>query len=184
MKANANKLAYVGSKPKINNSERDSDTWFTPEKYTKMVREVLGEIDLDPFSSAAGNKYIQANRYITVEQDALEQVWFENKGSVFMNPPYGRGLVNRAVTTFIRYWKEKNITESIVLVNNATETLWFQSALKASSAICLPSGRIAFENNDGKHVSSNTRGQVFLYFGENRAHFKDVFNRIGVCLFS
>ncbi|MGB5445461.1 MAG: DNA N-6-adenine-methyltransferase [Psychromonas sp.] len=184
MKANANKLAYIGSKPGINNSDRDSDIWFTPEKYTKMVREVLGGIDLDPFSSAVGNQYVQANRYITVEEDAFEQVWFENKGSVFMNPPYARGLVNRAISAFISYWKAHHITEAIILVNNATETQWFQNALKSSSAICLPSRRIAFENNDGKHVSSNTRGQVFLYFGDNSAHFKDVFNRIGVCLFA
>ncbi len=182
MKANVNNLAYIGSKPGVSAPERDSDAWFTPKKYTEMVREVLGEIDLDPFSSEVGNNYVQATRYITVEEDAFEQFWFEDKGSVFMNPPYGRGLVNRAIAAFINYWKEQNITEAIVLVNNATETQWFQTALKESAAICLPSGRIAFENNDGKNVSGNTRGQVFLYFGSNKSHFIDVFNRIGVCL--
>ena len=147
-----------------------------------MVREVLAVIDLDPFSSDFGNTYVEAHRYINVEQDAFITEWFENKGSVFMNPPYGRGLVNRAIAAFIGYWKEQKITEAIVLVNNATETQWFQTALKESAAICLPSSRIAFENNDGKNVSGNTRGQVFLYFGSNKSHFIDVFNRIGVCL--
>jgi len=184
MKANVNNLAYIGSKPGRNDSVRDSDAWFTPKKYTEMVREVLGIIDLDPFSSAAGNTYVQANRYINAEQDAFKICWFESRGSVFMNPPYGRGLINRAITLFINHLQDFKITEAIILVNNATETQWFQAALKESTAICLPNSRIAFENNDGKNVSGNTRGQVFLYFGDNKSRFREVFNNIGVCLAS
>ena len=182
MKANVNNLAYIGSKPGKNDPQRDSDSWFTPKKYTEMVREVLGTIDLDPFSSEFGNTYVEASRYITEEQDAFEIDWFETQGSVFMNPPYGRGLVSRAINSFIAHWKGKQITEAIVLVNNATETQWFQTVLKESTAICLPSSRIAFENNDGKNVSGNTRGQVFLYFGQNTSHFREVFSKIGICL--
>ncbi|MEI6895931.1 MAG: DNA N-6-adenine-methyltransferase [Psychromonas sp.] len=183
MKANVNNLAYIGSKPGAGNSERDSDAWFTPKIYTKMVKDVLGLIELDPFSSDFGNSYVEAKRYINIEQDAFEAPWFDNEaGSVFMNPPYGRGLVNKAVDIFIENWVKGNITEAIVLVNNATETKWFHALLKESASICLPVGRIAFENNDGKNVSGNTRGQVFLYFGDNKSHFSAVFNKIGISL--
>lgn len=185
MKANVNNLAYIGSKPGASDAERDSDAWFTPKKYTQMVRDVLGLIELDPFSSDFGNTYVEARRHINAEQDAFKTPWFDDKsGSVFMNPPYGRGLVNRAVDVFIENWVKGNITEAIVLVNNATETRWFHTLLKESSAICLPSGRIAFENNDGKNVSGNTRGQVFLYFGSNISRFSVIFNNIGISLTS
>ncbi|WP_298940687.1 DNA N-6-adenine-methyltransferase [uncultured Psychromonas sp.] len=184
MKANVNNLGYIGSKPGSGDPGRDSDSWFTPKKYTKMVRDVLGRIDLDPFSSEFGNTYVEAEKYFTVEQDAFSTPWFEEniKGSVFMNPPYGRGIVNQAADFFVDNVKKGYITEGVVLVNNATETKWFHTLLQESSSICLPSGRIAFENNDGKNVSGNTRGQVFLYFGSERIKFAEVFKEIGVIL--
>jgi ParB family chromosome partitioning protein len=139
----------------------------------------MGRIDLDPFSSDAANERARARRYFTVEDDAFKQTWFEEQGRVFMNPPYTRKLVDSAIALFLEHLARDEITQGIVLVNNATETRWFQSLARKCSAACFPDRRIAFENVDGKHVSGNTRGQVFFYFGHRIERFREVFGRIG-----
>lgn len=182
-KADREKLAYIGAKPGLlKDPNRDSDAWFTPSIYTEMAREVMGEIDLDPFSSAAANKHVRAKRYFDPAADAFQQTWFPDQGRVFMNPPYGRQLIDAAVDIFLANWSSESVSQAIVLVNNATETRWFQSLLRTSAGLCFPDRRIAFENDDGKHVSGNTRGQAFFYFGHKVQRFKDVFARIGVVL--
>lgn len=183
MKADINKLAYIGSKPKSGKSiKRDSDSWFTPTIYTELAREVMGGIDLDPFSSASANKHVKAKRFFDKKKDAFEQKWFKTHGCVFMNPPYGRTIIDKSVDIFLANIATEAISQGIVLVNNATETRWFQSLLRSSSSLCLPDRRIAFENDDGKHMSGNTRGQVFFYFGRNIKKFNKVFSSIGIIL--
>lgn len=182
-KADINKLAYIGAKPKASTeAPRDSSSWFTPSLYTELAKEVMGEIDLDPFSSEEANKHVKAKRFFTIKDDAFKQEWFQDQGRVFMNPPYTRQVIDAAAEIFLSHWMQEKITQGIVLVNNATETRWFQALLKESAAICMPDRRIAFENFDGKHVSGNTRGQVFLYFGHKPERFSEVFARVGCVL--
>lgn len=182
-KADSKKLGYIGAVPLSGElSIRDSDSWFTPKKYIELVNQSIGSIDLDPFSSVQANEIIGAKRFFDEHTDAFKQTWFDNTGTVFMNPPYSRQLINAAVDLFIQNWQQGAISQGVVLVNNATETKWFQQLLSQSSAICLVSKRIAFENRDGKHVSGNTRGQVFLYFGGRVACFKKTFASVGVVL--
>lgn len=182
-KADRDKLAYIGAKPGAPpDSGRDSDAWFTPSIYVEMAREVMGEIDLDPFSSSAANKHVRAKRYFDLEADAFKQIWFEDQGRVFMNPPYGRKLIDAAVDLFLAKWANESISQGVILVNNATETRWFQSLLRTSNALCFLDRRIAFGNDDGKHVSGNTRGQAFFYYGHKHKRFEEVFSRVGIVL--
>jgi hypothetical protein len=183
MKADREKLAYIGAKPGVSRIVgRDSNSWYTPSIYTDMAREVMGEIDLDPFSSVTGNKHVGAKRFFDNLADAYKQKWFQEQGRVFMNPPYSRKLVDAAVDLFLANWANESLSQGIVLVNNATETRWFQSLFRESSAVCFPDRRIAFENDDGKQISANTRGQAFFYFGHKAQRFHEVFCRIGVVL--
>nr|WP_136251422.1 DNA N-6-adenine-methyltransferase [Ningiella ruwaisensis] len=186
-KADSRKLGYIGAVPMQNGQHdsaftRDSDAWFTPKKYINLVKRVIGDIELDPFSSAQANEVVGALRFFDESSDAFKQKWFETPGTVFMNPPYSRQLINASIACFIQHLKAGEISEAIVLVNNATETKWFQHLLDESAALCLVSKRIAFENRDGKHVSGNTRGQAFLYFGSNVRAFKRVFKTEGAVL--
>lgn len=181
-KVHKSKLAYIGSTPGKSEPSRESDAWFTPSLYVELAKEVLGEIDLDPFSSAAANQRIKAKRYFSVENDAFDNEWFEEQGRVFMNPPYTRNIIDASIDAFLSNLTQEKITQAIVLVNNATETKWFQALLKECSALCLPDRRIAFENIDGKNVSGNTRGQVFFYFGHKTTRFREVFKKVGTIL--
>jgi phage N-6-adenine-methyltransferase len=184
MKADVNKLAYIGRKPASGILKRDSDSWFTPELYTDLVRKVLGGIDLDPFSSISANEHVKAARFFDINMDAFKQIWFKKSGTVFMNPPYSKKLIGKAVNTFIFNLENNSISQAVVLVNNATETKWFQTLSVQASALCLVHKRIHFENVDGKNISGNTRGQIFLYYGSDKLVFTNIFNEIGSIVYT
>ena len=178
-KASKAKLGYVGSVP----GSRDSNAWYTPAKYLDSVRKVLGGIDLDPFSSADANKVVNAKAFYTESDNALTKSWRGGKASkrrVWMNPPYSGKLCSQSVAKFLEEYCLGSFTEGIFVVNNATETKWFQEALKQASAICFTGHRISFWNSDGKALSGNTRGQAFFYFGANPKTFLNEFSKYGV----
>ncbi len=174
--ANVKNMAYIGSKP---GEQRDSDSWYTPEKYVEAARLVLGEISLDPLSSKEANKIIKAKKFYSLEDDAFKLDWCCK--TLWMNPPYGRNLIDKSISKFL-FEHEKQKFDAIVITNNATETSWFQSLLRKSKAICLVKGRIEFISPDEKRLSGNTRGQIFFYFGKNYRAFKKMFGGFGeVC---
>ncbi len=182
-KANASRLGYVGRSP-VAESKRDSDSWYTPPMYIDSVISVLGRIDLDPFSSAVANEIIGASYFFSEEISAFEHSWKVKKRGgtkVFMNPPYSAGLCARAVNRFIDQYQEINF-EGIVLVNNATDTKWFNNLVCKCNAICFTDHRISFWNADHKSVSGNTRGQAFFYFGTNVEKFRKRFVSHGFVL--
>lgn len=170
------RLAYVGRQP----GSRDSDSWFTPARYCDAVRQALGgTIDLDPFSSELANRTVQSRLILTEADDALSCDWPRVR-TAFMNPPYSAGLCSRAIGRFLEQYRAGTFEAGIVLVNNATETTWFQPLARASSALCFPDHRIQFESIDGKRSSKNTRGQCFAYLGPDPGQFAAVFTELGV----
>jgi hypothetical protein len=100
-----------------------------------------------------------------------------------MNPPYSGAACRNAVNLFIDEFAAGTFTAGVFLVNNATETSWFQRAMSTASAICFTSHRISFWNADGKAQSGNTRGQAFFYFGNNPAQFESAFSAHGTVVF-
>jgi len=179
--ANAKKLGYVGRTP--GQKTRDSDSWFTPPEYIASVKEVMGNIDLDPFSSTEANKIIKAGCYLTEDSNALITPWNVKKNTrVFMNPPYSSGLIHKAIQRFLSEYEAGHFQEGIVLVNNATDTRWFRMMVPHAEAVCFTDHRISFWNSDGKRVSGNTRGQCFFYFGKNHLKFAEIFSKHGFIL--
>jgi len=138
------------------------------------VRQALGgAIALDPFSSPEANRTVQALQILTAADDALSCDWPRVR-SAFMNPPYSAGLCGKAIARFVQEFRNGTFEAGIVLVNNATETRWFQQIARAASALCFTDHRIQFESLDGKRSSNNTRGQCFLYLGPNPEPFARV----------
>jgi hypothetical protein len=59
---------------------------YTPAYIVEAARATLGNIDLDPFSDAFGNRIVRAARYFGGDPDGFQTSW---TGRVFCNPPGG-----------------------------------------------------------------------------------------------
>jgi len=149
-----------------------SNEWYTPSEYLDAVREVMGNIDLDPASCYEANKTVGALRYYTEEDDGLSQPWY---GRVFLNPPYGKLTSEFATKLYEEF--DSTVSEAIMLVNSrATDADWFQPCFEG--VICFTDHRIDFDAPSEK-VSSSTHGSCFVYFGPNERRFAEVFSRFG-----
>ena len=161
--SNPRQLAYTGSLRR--QGDESADYWFTPRPFVDACRDVLGGIDLDPFSCWQANEaVVHAKRFFSREDNAFRQEW--RAATVFMNPPYSRGTCAKAVGKFLAEFEARRFRRGIVLVNNMTDTRWFRELLDASVAVCLLTGRLSFVTLDGKRVSGNTRGQCSFLFSQ------------------
>jgi phage N-6-adenine-methyltransferase len=146
--------------------------WYMPDEYLEAARQVLGRIELDPASSDAAQAKVRAERYYTREIDGLQQEW---RGSVWLNPPYERALIDEFVHQMVEKVDARRVLSAIMLTHNYTDTAWFHAAAHACSALCFTRGRIRFYDADGE-VASPTQGQAFFYFGADAAKFVEVFS--------
>lgn len=156
-----------------------NNEWYTPPEYIEAARTVMGGIDLDPASSPKANETVQAPVFYTAEDDGLEKPW---TGRVWLNPPYSGDLVGRFADKTIEAVTSGSVPQAVVLVNNATETGWFQKLAEHATALAFPKGRIRYLDSDGRPRQSPLQGQAFLYFGPHREHFEAVFSAFGVTL--
>ena len=163
------KIAYVSH----NSGENE---WYTPAAYIEAARAVMGGIDTDPASCAQANATVKADKYYDSKADGLTKKWH---GRVFMNPPYAQPLIANFARAVAAKFSNKEITEAIVLVNNATETEWFNEMIKHASAICFPNGRIRFVNKEGKPGGAPLQGQAVIYFGSKIQKFISEFKSFG-----
>ena len=158
----------------VSNNSGNSE-WYTPREYVDAAREVMGCIDTDPCSCEAANEVVRAETYYTAEQDGLQQEWH---GCVYVNPPYGDGTVEEFAVKLMLELDEGRTTQAIFLVNNCTETRWFQTLICHAAAVCFPCGRISFWSPE-RPSKTPLQGQAGLYFGQNAKRFKRVFCGIG-----
>ena len=151
--------------------------WYTPSVYIESARKAMGSIDLDPASNQFANQVVQAEQYFSLEEgdDGLLHPWF---GNVFCNPPYAAKPVADFADKLLKQWQAQNITQCIFLVNNVTDTRWFQRLTRECFYLCLTGGRISFYNKEGE-ATSPTNGQAFFYFGDSK-RFAEIFAAHGV----
>ena len=150
--------------------------WYTPPEYINAAKEVLGTIDLDPASSDKAQETVGAEIYYTKEDDGLSKDW---SGKVWMNPPYQSGLIDQFTSKLAEHFVAKEVTEAIVLVNNATETDWFRKIAEIASSICFPSGRIKFLDKNGEPEGAPLQGQAVIYLGTKVKTFRQPFSQFG-----
>jgi phage N-6-adenine-methyltransferase len=153
--------------------------WYTPAEYIEAAREAMGDIDLDPASIAQANEVVRAERFYSLEEDGLTQEW---AGRIWMNPPYSKGLIDAFMEKMAQDYQAGRLAAATILVNNATETKWFQTVLKHVSAVCFPTGRVRFWGPDGE-TGAPLQGQAVLYLGDDASQFASAFENIGVILY-
>lgn len=152
--------------------------WYTPPEFIECARRALGSIDLDPCTSKLAQKYIKARKFYTQETDGLSKRW---SGNVWMNPPYKSGLVGDFVSKLLRHFSDAEVKQAIVLVNNATDTQWFQELAEQANVICLVGGRLKFLDAAGEPANTPLQGQCFVYLGDRVAKFANEFSSLGIC---
>jgi ParB family chromosome partitioning protein len=165
--------AAVGeNKPHVSNNSGENE-WYTPIEYINAAREVMGSIDLDPASCAIANNTVKASKIFTIDDDGLKQKWH---GNVWLNPPYASDLIGKFADKVAA--SKGDIQQAIILVNNATETGWFNTLISVASAIVFPKSRVKFYMADGK-TGAPLQGQAFIYVGNCPHKFLDVFKAFG-----
>lgn len=152
--------------------------WYTPAEWIALARNVMGSIDCDPASSEIANETVKAARFYTAEDDGRDKPW---GARVWMNPPYAQPLIAEFCEQMASRVESGEVVEAIVLVNNGTETAWFQRLLSQASAVCFPKSRIRFFSPDGMQ-GAPLQGQAVVYFGPHPEAFIAAAKAHGACL--
>lgn len=167
-------ISDVQKRPHVSFNSGNNE-WYTPVDYIEAARDVMGSIDFDPASSEIANETVKAGEYYTAETNGLDKTWH---GNVWMNPPYASDLIGKFIDKLID--ELPNIEQAMVLVNNATETEWFNKLIPQASAVCFPRSRVKFYMPDGK-TGAPLQGQAIIYFGIHYDKFINVFSQKGWC---
>jgi hypothetical protein len=94
---------------------------------------------------------------------------------------HASGLVDQFTDKLVSHYKGDDVTSAVVLVNNGTETGWFQRPAAVASAVCFPRAGCASSTPTGIRVAPRLQGQVLLYPGPDVLAFVQVFSRFGCC---
>lgn len=167
-------LQVVKSAPHVAYNSGNNE-WYTPAEYIDAARVVMGDIDLDPASSDEANAIVGAKRYYTAQSDGLRQAW---AGRVWMNPPYASELIGKFADKLAQHVEDGDVTSAIVLVNNATETAWFERMASLADAVVFPRGRVRFWQPDGTR-GAPLQGQAIIYIGSDADRFLSTFAQFG-----
>lgn len=150
-----------------------NNEWYTPSEIIEAARLAMGGIDLDPASSEIAQETVKAKNYYTAESNGLDKKW---TGNIWMNPPYASDLIGLFIRKLVDEYE--NYKQAVVLVNNATETEWFNELISVASAVCFPKSRVKFYMPDGK-TGAPLQGQAVVYIGEDWEGFISAFSDIG-----
>ena len=166
----------------MDNQKSKKDNYCTPPYLIKKIERVLDGIDIDPCS----NEHDFVNAKIRVTDIDYESGTFRKGLSVFMNPPYSRGMIQKFFDWLMEYRSGYDENRgAIVLVNSSTDTWWYQNLVLKCDCMCMLLGRINFYL-DGKKTSNNRYGQtLFLLNSYNKdctLRFFEEFGGIGVIL--
>lgn len=162
-------------------SDWNNNDLNTPEFVLRPVRQ-MGPILLDPCSNERSIVKAKIELDIRKGQNGLTTEWSNlvantnDRGSVFVNPPYGRG--------HMEYWAQKIALEGVTLnkkfrvetfalVKGDFSTYWWETLrYKGASAICYWRGRIKFLG--GLH-SAGMFASAMFYYGNRPELFAEVF---------
>jgi len=124
--------------------------WETPQDlFDKLNDEFHFTLDV-----CAQPHNAKCARYITPEADGLQVGW--DNEMVWMNPPYGRGIVK---------WVEKiSKHNGVALLPARTDTRWFHDYIYGKAEIRFVKGRIQFLN--GKKLDNAPFPSMIVIFSK------------------
>mgnify|MGYP003153967427 CR=1 FL=1 len=117
-------------------SSKTSD-WGTPEDFFRKLNNRFGPFTLD---AAANDSNYKVENYITEADDAFSQDWSGN--TVFLNPPYGRGLKNWICKAYEEGRKDNTVV--VMLIPARTDTNYWHNYVMKAQEIYFVHGRLKF----------------------------------------
>jgi hypothetical protein len=163
-----------------------NSNWCTPRKVVDLLLE-MGPIALDPCSSR--ESIIPATRHVMLPEDGLAEGfdWAKavpGKGSIFVNPPYGRTIgrwTGRTKETAERLVGRGRDVYLLVPARVDTEW-WHGDVVPAFDAILFYGERLGFHLTavqadlpKGKLRPGATFPSALVYFGDRTKAFRRVF---------
>ena len=121
------------------------DAWATPpDLLDRLYRVVGGGFELDPCSPGRGRCRVSASTHYDEEDDGLSQHW---RGSVYMNPPYGReiGLWTAKAREEVRCGRASSV---VALLPARTDTRWWHADIVGRADAWLLRGRLSFGDGE------------------------------------
>lgn len=166
-----------------------TDRWYTPIEIIHMVREVLGEIHLDPASEDSAQERIGAHRIITADAELPGTPWLVEPGNIYCNPPGGK-KGNKSMTGL--FWRKMIAEKEAGRLNHGIFMCFSIEALQhtqnlgcapmAFFPICIPRRRIAFDYPDGTKGAAPSHSNAIVYVPgrtDERSRFAEVFSTTG-----
>jgi len=145
----------------------DKNSWSTPDW---LFAAVNNEFDFK-LDIAANNKNTKCNSYINVEQNALiMDNWADATPlldtlafkSVWINPPYSRGMIQLFMDKAYQQCRQNKITV-VLVVPSTTDAGWWPE--KATEIRFITQGRVSFQHPiTKKAINGNTKGSALIVF--------------------
>ena len=183
--------------------------YYTPDPILKAIRDVMGEIDVDPASCKVAQRRIQALKFYDKTNSGLENDWV---GRVYLNTDYDLLESGLFMVKADEEWKNGNMTECII--HFPTDKTWhrlFHWVLELFQAYCFVIGKVKwtpawvgyekemeevgeklgfFIDEAGLSMAKRPsggepytiHGSLFAYLGPNIERFVEVFSEIGTVL--
>lgn len=170
-----------------------SAEWYTPGYVTDAAKAVLGQIDLDPFSSEKANDTVGALWYYDQEADGLSSSWQHPYRpyvpmTLFINPPGGK---HKGVSMPRLAWNklqmalfEGTVKHAIWIAYSIEQLQQLQKPVETSIGkypMCIIDHRLRFIQ-DGKPMSSPTHGNAAVYIPgtlDESVNFEYIFSQFG-----
>lgn len=156
-----------------------SQSWGTPIKYVKAVKNVFGGIiDLDPCSNSYSIVHAKTE-YRLPKQDGLLESW--DFPTIYVNPPYG---IDKERGTTIKNWLAKCAfayeeygSQVLALVPIAANTAhWKKYVFTKAKSICfLYDTRLRFLEKGKDTGKGAPMACAMVYWGDNQERFYEVF---------
>ena len=159
----------------------ETNEWWTPPEMLAAVRDVIGDIELDPASCAAANEFVRAERIYTIEDNGLSQFW--DARSLFLNPPYGK-IGNRSGQDV---WMEYLIAQlgsidmCIALTKTVPGYVWWDRLFRGGwpGLLCITEGRLSFLSSNGETRGQSKAASSLWYYGPYGNEFRERFECVG-----
>ncbi len=115
----------------------ESNEWATPQEFFDKLNWRFGPFDLDPCATPQNTKCLN---FYTEAEDGLSKDWGGH--TVFVNPPYGRGIAEWVKKGFDE--SRKTGTKVVMLIPSRTDTKYWQDYVMKAQEVYFVRGRLKF----------------------------------------